>query len=404
MTTATTVAGRPLSGWSRDARFGTWHALLPDGSGEPVRGALHIAPALLGPQGTRERLTAAVLATAKLRLPGLLGTVDLVAEADAVWLLTARPPAPTLADILSADGPRPDAGSAASILNETAQTLLSLHTAGLTHGSLAPDTVVLAPDGVALLAEAGLSAVLGDAPAAAVRLPGDLPPPDRRASDTAAWATLARTLGTAWTQAGTPAANLFAHCATTAESEGLATARAALVAGHAALPANFLRRTALRAAAASATPPFPPRTTPRPPAPADATVAPQGSPAPGHEVRTPHPPFAPAGAPASQGSPAPGHEVRTPHPPLAPAGAPASQGSPAPINESRTPHAPADGASAPLRPPTPDHDPRTPHPPSAPADGASAPQGPPAPDHESRTGGAGGNPYPAEGRVWVPHN
>ncbi|MCZ0985893.1 hypothetical protein O1M54_10090 [Streptomyces diastatochromogenes] len=83
---------------------------------------------------------------------------------------------PTLTDILSAGGPRPDAGSAASILNETAQTLLALHTAGLTHGSLAPDTVVLAPDGVALLAETALSAVLGDAPAAAVRLPGDVPP------------------------------------------------------------------------------------------------------------------------------------------------------------------------------------------------------------------------------------
>ncbi|MFD5799567.1 hypothetical protein ACFWIO_39810, partial [Streptomyces diastatochromogenes] len=355
MTTATTVAGRPLSGWSRDARFGTWHALLPAGSGEPVRGALHIAPALLGPQGTRERLTAAVLATAKLRLPGLLGTVDLVAEADAVWLLTARPPAPTLADILSADeGPSPDAGSAASILNETAQTLLALHTAGLAHGSLAPDTVVLAPDGVALLAETGLSAVLGDAPAAAVRLPGDLPPPDRRASDTAAWATLARTLGTAWTRAGTPAANLFAHCATTAESQGLATARAALVAGHAALPANFLRRTALRTAAASATPQFPPR-------PADATVAPQRSPALDHDPRTPHPPSAPAD------------------------GAPASQGSPAPINESRTPHAPTDGAPAPLRSPAPDHDPRTPHPLAAPADGAPASQGSPAPINESRT-------------------
>ncbi|SOE08096.1 hypothetical protein [Streptomyces sp. Ag109_G2-15] len=380
MTTATAVAGRPLSGWSRDARFGTWHALLPDGSGGPVRGALRIDPALLGPQGTRERLAAAVLATAKLRLPGLLGTVDLVAEADAVWLLTARPPAPTLADILSADGPRPDAGSAASILNETAQTLLALHTAGLTHGSLAPDTVVLAVDGVALLAETGLSAVLGDAPAAAVRLPGDLPHPDRRAADTAAWAALARTLGAAWTQAGTPAADLFAHCATTAESEGLPAARAALVAGHAALPANFLRRTALRTAAAAATPPFAPRTTPPP---AGAASAPVGPPAPDHAPRTPHPLSAPAdAASAPVGPPAPDHAPRTPHPRPAP----------------------ADGASAPQGPPAPDHAPRTPHPRPAPADGASAPQGPPAPDHESRTGGAGGNPYPAEGRVWVPHN
>ncbi|MFJ5973073.1 hypothetical protein ACIQI3_35495, partial [Streptomyces sp. NPDC093060] len=348
MTTATTVAGRPLSGWSRDTRFGTWHALLPDASGEPVLGALRIDQALLGPQGTRERLAAVVLATAKLRLPGLLGTVDLVAEAGEVWLLTARPPAPALADVLSADGPRPDAGSAASILNETAQTLLALHAAGLAHGSLCPDTVFLAPDGVALLSEAGLSTVLGDAPhtepptadtggavvplpgdlprpdradtgAVAVPLPGgDLPHPDRRAADTAAWAALARTLGAAWTQAGTPAAALFAHCATTAGSEGLAAARAALVAGRAALPADFLRRTALRAAAAASAPRFAaPATPPQPPTPA----APESPAPPGdrHPTPTLTAPTAPRPGAAEPTAPtsattAPDRRATSPHP------------------------------------------------------------------------------------------
>ncbi|MGV4984601.1 hypothetical protein ACVB8X_42535 [Streptomyces sp. NRAIS4] len=279
MTTATTVAGRPLSGWSRDTRHGTWHALLPARSGDHAAGALRIDRALLVPEGTRERLAAMVLATARLRLPGLLGTVDLVAEAGEVWLLTARPPAPVLADILSSDGPRPDAGSAASILNETAQTLLALHTAGLTHGSLTPDTVVIAPDGVALMAEAGLCAVLGDAPdagrqasasgyepgagcqaadagAAAVPVPSAAPFSGCQAADAAAWAALARALGAAWTQPGTPAAELFARCSATAEADGLAAARAVLVAGRAALPADFLRRTALRAAAAASVPDF----------------------------------------------------------------------------------------------------------------------------------------------------
>ncbi|MGW2566176.1 hypothetical protein [Streptomyces sp. NPDC001537] len=272
MTTATTVAGRPLSGWSQDARHGTWHALLPARSGERTLGALRIDRALLAPEDTRERLAAAVLATAKLRLTGLLGTVDLVAEAGEVWLLTARPPAPTLADVLSSAGrPHPDAGSAASILNETAQTLLALHAAGQPLGPLGPDTVVIAPDGVALLAEAELGAVLGDAPH-----------PDRRAAAaTAAWAALARTLGEAWTQPESPAADLFAHCAATAESQGLAAARDALVAGRAALPADFLRRTALRAVVAASTPEFAP---PKVPAPSGA-VAP-GRPAPPTD---PHP-------------------------------------------------------------------------------------------------------------------
>ncbi|MGW1965170.1 hypothetical protein ACWCPD_33580 [Streptomyces sp. NPDC001935] len=285
MTTATTVAGRTLSGWARDARHGTWHALLPARSGDPVLGALRVDRALLAPRGTRERLAAAVLAVARLRLPGVLGTVDLVAEAGEVWLITARPPAPTLADLLARGGTGPDAGSAAGVLNETAQTLLALHAAGLAHGALAADTVVLAPDGVALLAEAALGTVLGDGTGAGDstgagdgigtvpgggigtvpgggigrvpgegtgRVPGGGPGSARRAADVVAWAGLARTLGEAWVPAGTPAAAVFARCRATAGSEGLAAARAALVAGRAALPEGFLRRTELRAAVAAA--------------------------------------------------------------------------------------------------------------------------------------------------------
>ncbi|MGW0883904.1 hypothetical protein [Streptomyces sp. NPDC002671] len=284
MTTATTVAGLPLSAWTRDARHGTWHALLPAQPGEPVRGALRVDHALLTPEGTRERLATAVLATAKLRLPGLLGTVDLVAEAGEVWLITARPPAPVLADVLSADGPRPDAGSAASVLNETTQTLLALHAAGLAHGSLGPRTVVLAPDGVALLAEAALATALGDTPAA------DLTTADTEAADTQAWAALARTLGAAWATAGTPAADLFTRCATTAETEGLAAARTALVSGRACLPSDFLRRTALRTAATRTSPDFAPLATlpHQPRSPADGAA---GSTAP--------PSDAAAGAPAA---------------------------------------------------------------------------------------------------------
>ncbi|MEU6275654.1 hypothetical protein ABZ871_25040 [Streptomyces populi] len=241
MTTTTTVAGRPLSGWTRDARHGAWHALLPARPGESELGALRIDRALLTPEGTRERLAAAVLAVAKLRLPGVLGTVDLVAEAGEVWLITARPPAPTLTDLLARGDTGLDAGSAASVLNETAQTLLALHAAGLAHGTLDADAVVLTQDGIALLVEAALGAVLGDAPDSA-----------RREADVTAWAALSRTLGEAWAAPGTPAADLFARCSATAGSEGLAAARAALVAGRAALPADFLRRTELRAAVAAA--------------------------------------------------------------------------------------------------------------------------------------------------------
>ncbi|MFF2206225.1 hypothetical protein [Streptomyces sp. NPDC058145] len=378
MTTATTVAGRPLSGWSRDAHHGTWYALLPARPGDHALGALRVDRALLAPEGTRERLAAVVLATARLRLPGLLGTVDLVAEAGEIWLLTARPPAPALVDVLSADGPRPDAGSAASVLNETAQTLLALHAAGLSHGSLGPDTVLLTPDGIALLTEAGLGTVLGDAAA----LPASDGPPQahRQAVDTAAWAALARTLGTAWTRPGTPAADLLARCSAIAESEGLAAARAALVAGRAALPADILHRTPLRAATAAATP----RLAPPPNAPASPAEAAPDVPESAHPPKTPTAPGAAApdfpahlpkaSAPSAVAAP---KVMEGPHPPKAStaqtaaapahppkAPAPSAVAAPEVLEGTRSPKAPTALAAAPPAPPA--------HPPKAPALSAAA--------------------------------
>ncbi|MER6468431.1 hypothetical protein [Streptomyces collinus] len=349
MKTATTVAGRPLSGWSRQTPLGTRYALLPARPGEQALGAFRVDRALLVPEGTRERLAAAVLATARLRLPGALGTVDLVAEDGEVWLLTDRPPAPTLADVLSTGAPGPDAGSVASVLNETAQTLLALHGAGLAHGSLGPATVVLAPNGTALLTETGLATVLGDEV-----IPGDTAPPPaghraadttapraghgagdttaphagHRAGDATAWAALARTLAAAWTDPSTPAAELFAHCATTAESQGLAAARVALLSGRAALPANFLRRSALRTAAAASTPDLTTPPTPQP----GATVEPPSRP----RRRALVPPV--VAGPAHTGSvpdraPAPPTTDRAPRPTApgdrTPPGAPAQPATPA---------------------------------------------------------------------------
>ncbi|MFJ9824612.1 hypothetical protein ACIRSU_09560 [Streptomyces sp. NPDC101160] len=243
-----TVAGRALADWSRNGRFGTWYALAPAESrdaDEPPLGVLRIHRALLAPSGARERLTGAVRSVAKLRLPGVPATVDLLQEAGDVWLVVARPPARTVADLLAAGAPGLDEGSAASVLNETAQTLLALHAAGLAHGALTADHVVLAPDGTALLTETSLATALAEDESAASTA-------SLQDADITAWATLARTLGTAWAAPGTPAATLFARCSATAESDGLAAARTTLTSGRAALPRDFLHRTALRTAAAAA--------------------------------------------------------------------------------------------------------------------------------------------------------
>ncbi|MFI8825180.1 hypothetical protein [Streptomyces sp. NPDC053431] len=236
-----TVAGRALADWSRHGRFGTWHALT-SAAGEPPLGVLRVDRSLLSRQGARERLAAAVVAVTKLRLPGVPATVDLVREAGDVWLIVARPPVRTVADLLSTGAPGLDEGSAASVLNETAQTLLALHAAGLAHGALGPDRVVLAPDGTALLTETALATALAEGTSTAAAQEDDI----------AAWAALARTLGTAWATPDTPAADLFTRCSGTAESTGLAAARTTLTSGRTVLPRDFLRRTALRTAAATA--------------------------------------------------------------------------------------------------------------------------------------------------------
>ncbi|WP_433540123.1 hypothetical protein ACQP10_29885 [Streptosporangium sandarakinum] len=169
---------------------------------------------------------------------GLLPVADLVAAGDDVWLLTAEPAAPTLADLLSeppaAHGPGP--GGAAAVLVETAQTLLTLHAAGLAHGALHPGTVVIAADGSALLAERGLAGALHDRPAA----------PEH---DVAAWASLATELAARWAAPYPEAAGLLERAAATASARGLAQARDVLLAGRDLLPDGFAGRDRLAEAA-----------------------------------------------------------------------------------------------------------------------------------------------------------
>ncbi|WP_283137682.1 hypothetical protein [Rhizohabitans arisaemae] len=228
----TSVAGYLLAGRPRSSELGGWDAALaPDGS---AAGALLIDPGLLAVPGAPARLVAAVTAVRHLTQSGVTGLVpvaDLVGAEGKVWLLSARPATPTLAE-LGATGPGPDAGSAATVLIETLQTLLSLHASGLVHGALHAGTIVIDSDGAALLNEAGL----------AVALRGETVPAH---ADVAAWATLARGLADAWAGPDRQAAALLAHCAATAESRGLVAARDALLAGRDRLPGGFTTRTAL---------------------------------------------------------------------------------------------------------------------------------------------------------------
>jgi len=230
------IAGFRLAGrtWADD--LGVWSsAVAPDG--RPA-GALRFDPRLAADPAARERLVAAVLADRGLARGGVTGLVpvaDLITARDEVWLITSEPVSPTVGDLLAAwpafppGSSRPDAGSAATVLVETAQTLLAVHASGLAHGEVHPGTVVIASDGSALLAGRGLAdALLGRPPA-----------PER---DVVAWASLARGLAATWASGDRGAAALLEGAAATASTRGLAPARDALLAGREVLPSGFTAR------------------------------------------------------------------------------------------------------------------------------------------------------------------
>ncbi|MFK4036925.1 hypothetical protein ACI2LC_14125 [Nonomuraea wenchangensis] len=264
------IAGFRLTEHTWMTELGNWiDAISPDGR---RAGALLFDARLIGLPGVRERVVAAVLTDQRLVLGGLTGLIpvaDVVAAGDQVWLLTGQAVSPTLADLLTT-APIEPAG-AASALVETAQTLIALHAAGVTHGSVHPGTVVVTSEGAALLSERGLSD--------AIR--GLVSPPER---DAAGWAALARGLAASFVAWAPQAAQLFERAAGLAGTLGLAAARGALLAGQASLPGGTIGREGLARAArrrsaavgvrgAGARPP-PPRAPPPPPHAAAAALPP----------------------------------------------------------------------------------------------------------------------------------
>jgi hypothetical protein len=226
------IAGYRLTGRTRVSELGTWNdAVSRDGA--PV-GVLRFDPRLIGEPGAAERLAAAVTADRRLQqggVTGLLPVADLVTARGEVWLITGRPGMPAVTDLLidRSHVPAPDAGSAATVLVETAQTLLAVHAAGLAHGALHSGTVVVGGDGTALLAERGLAAALR----------GEPPSPER---DVTAWASFALGLSAGWAGEQPAAAELFNHAALTASTHGLGAARDALLARRDLLPRGFTTR------------------------------------------------------------------------------------------------------------------------------------------------------------------
>ncbi|HLU73874.1 MAG TPA: hypothetical protein VKZ82_16920 [Nonomuraea sp.] len=229
------IAGFTLTEHTWITELGNWiDAISPDGR---RAGALLFDSTVIGRPGVRDRVVEAALTDRRLVMGGLTGLIpvaDVVAAGDQVWLLTAQAVTPTLSSLLAAG--TIEASGAAAVLADTAQTLLALHAAGVTHGSVHPGTVVVTAEGAALLSERGL----GDA------IRGENAQPVR---DVSGWAALARGLAAACRRDTPQAAALFERAAAVATTQGPAAARSVLLAEPHALPGGAITRDRLAQAA-----------------------------------------------------------------------------------------------------------------------------------------------------------
>jgi hypothetical protein len=224
------VAGRQIVGLLRATECGHWY-LTVHGEGR-LGGGLLIDPALASDTAG---LVEEVDAVRAIGLPGVQAIADLVEQDGQVWLLTDTPPGPTVRELLDAGPSRGlDGGSAATLLNETAQTLLALHRSDVVHGGFGPSTVVVAPDGKAAQIEVALATAVGLRSVT----PGD---------DVRDWARLAIQLAGVWCSGAN--AEMVTRAATVADRADLAEARQVLLAGRDLLPPDFLDRRPLVSAA-----------------------------------------------------------------------------------------------------------------------------------------------------------
>ena len=181
--------GLRLDGAPRTSACGRWYSATT-GDGRR-RGALLIDPALLATDGALDPgRRGGHRAVRRLKLPGVLRMADLLDHGGRTWLITEAPARPTVAKLI-ATGTAIDPASAALLVSDTGQTL-HLHQAGVAHGAVGPDTVVVTAAGAGSLVEVGLAAALRGVTAD----PG---------ADITAWAALVRTVA----QSCPPAADLF---------------------------------------------------------------------------------------------------------------------------------------------------------------------------------------------------
>ena len=147
----------------RRSLAGVWHHTPDD------VGALVVDPTLLESDLALNRLIERVVAVRGLALAGAVPVADLASQGDRILLLASIRVAPTVLDLTTAVTGL-NAGAAAVVASDVANTLLAVHQAGLTHGAFGPECVVISVGGAALLNESASSPLCGVATARPTRI------------------------------------------------------------------------------------------------------------------------------------------------------------------------------------------------------------------------------------------
>jgi hypothetical protein len=126
------------------------------------RVAVRVIPARrVTDQATQERLLAAAQAAGRVPHPGLAAVLDLGATPQGgAFVVSELGDSQPLRDVVGAIGPAPPQ-VAARVGGELCAALAAVHAAGLTHGAVGVDSILLAADGSVKLLDCGLAGVLG---------------------------------------------------------------------------------------------------------------------------------------------------------------------------------------------------------------------------------------------------
>jgi predicted ATPase len=129
-----------------------WHGLAA-GAEVAVK---RLRPELQGDPVARRAFAAEAEHAARVKHPSLVRVHGTSEEADGPLLVMSYVPGPSLADLIAADGPLPEA-RVRRIGSELAGALAAMHGADLVHGDLKPENVRLDAGGRAVLLDLGLA-------------------------------------------------------------------------------------------------------------------------------------------------------------------------------------------------------------------------------------------------------